>query len=228
MRTGLLLIAAGCNFSASTDVKQADTGMPLADVDDDAGDGRGDGDSDPTPDPDETDDDRDGYTEANGDCDDDNPDIAPGVEDICDGADNDCDDEIDEDAASDDYEPNDTVDYLLGEVDDTIEVTGWLDDDGDVDRYRFIYADSVIDFDGLTVALTGLDGSVTYKMQIVDVATDEEVFNAFNTAEDTALEFELESTFGSDSTQFRVVISSLDGGDCANPYELEIVHSDWW
>ena len=89
MRTGLLLIAAGCNFSASTDVKQADTGMPLADVDDDAGDGRGDGDSDPTPDPEETDDDRDGYTEANGDCDDDNPDIAPGIEDICDGADND-------------------------------------------------------------------------------------------------------------------------------------------
>ena len=230
MITWLVLIVGGCDFKASTAVENADSGMWNAGLDG-ASDDDGEADEgdpvDPV-DPEETDDDRDGYSEVNGDCDDDNPDIAPGVADICDGADNDCDDEIDEDAEGDTYEPNDAVDYLLGEVDDTFEVTAWLDDDTDIDRYRFIYSDSWVDFDGLTVALVGLDGTITYKMSVIDVMTEEELFNAFNTAEDTELVFELETGFGSDSGQFRVVVSSLDGGACSNPYTLEIVHSDWW
>jgi hypothetical protein len=42
--------------------------------------------------------DGDGYTTADGDCDDDDAGVYPGADEHCDGVDNDCDDEIDEDA----------------------------------------------------------------------------------------------------------------------------------
>jgi len=40
----------------------------------------------------------DAYAAIGGDCDDDNPDRAPGFEEVCDGIDNDCDEEVDNDA----------------------------------------------------------------------------------------------------------------------------------
>ena len=49
-------------------------------------------------DPNEEDNDGDGFTENEGDCDDENVNAYPQAEEVCDGADNDCDDEIDEDA----------------------------------------------------------------------------------------------------------------------------------
>ena len=47
----------------------------------------------------EIDSDGDGLTCVEGDCDDSDPDVHPGAEDVCDGKNNDCDEEIDEDAA---------------------------------------------------------------------------------------------------------------------------------
>ena len=43
--------------------------------------------------------DLDGYTERDGDCNDRDPDIHPGAEEICDGLDNDCNETIDVDAS---------------------------------------------------------------------------------------------------------------------------------
>lgn len=226
----LVLGTMACDFGASTKVDGVDTAvLPLPDEgpsdDDVPNDDTG---FDDPVDPEELDNDRDGYSEATGDCDDDDADIAPGVDDVCDGADNDCDDTIDEDAVPDDYEPNDAVDYNLGDLEDTFEITGFLENEDDVDRFRFTYSDSWIDFDGLTVALRGLDGSVTYKLEIIDIASDEQIFEDFNAVDDEAIEFELDTGLGSDSGDFRVVISSLGGGNCLNTYRLEIVHSDWW
>ena len=42
-----------------------------------------------------------GYAEEDGDCDDTAPTVNPGEDEVCDGVDNDCDDEIDEDSATD-------------------------------------------------------------------------------------------------------------------------------
>ena len=58
-------------------------------------------DDDATPDPLDVDDDNDGYTENDGDCDDEDPNNFPGNAEVCDGQDNDCDpgtvDTVDED-----------------------------------------------------------------------------------------------------------------------------------
>ncbi len=233
MIASLLIGLLACGFKASTSVESSDTGAFIdnTEPDDGASDDTGstedsDGD-DPLP-PEEVDDDRDGYTEQSGDCDDDDADINPGAEDTCDGRDNDCDSAIDEDATPDDYEPNDTLDFPLGDLEDTIELSAFLATEDDVDRYRFNYSDSWIDFDGLTVALLGLDGSVTYKLEIFEVESGEEIFEEFNTVDDESIEFELDSGWGSDSGEFRVVVSSLGGGGCLHEYRLEIVHSDWW
>ena len=233
MFASLLLGLMACDFKAATAVRDTasasnstdsspadDTGGDDIPADDTADDG--------TPDPREIDNDRDGYSEATGDCDDDDDTVAPGLEDTCDGADTDCDETIDEDAEPDVYEPNDVVDFNFGALEDTLEATGFLTNEDDIDRFRFTYTDSWIDFDGLTVALNGLDGSVTYKMEVINVDTDEEIFEDFNRVDDESILFELDSSWGSDSGEFRVVISSLGGGNCLNTYQLEIVHSDWW
>jgi predicted outer membrane repeat protein len=64
--------------------------------------------------PSEADDDGDGFSPADGDCDDGDASVNPGAEEICDGADNDCDGAVPEDEADADYD-------------------GWRDCDGDCD-----------------------------------------------------------------------------------------------
>ena len=232
VRLCLLLTLVGCSFKAAgvdgevaSVPDAADTGIGLEDT------GVSPGDGETPPDPERTDDDLDGYTEAEGDCNDDDDTVRPGLPDSCDGVDNDCDDEIDEDArAEDPFEPNDSVAHELGDLDavGSFEVDAFLHDEDDVDRFEFVYTDSLIDLDTLTVELTNFTGDITYKMKIVAVESEDEVFEGFSTPSDDALRFTLESGLGSDSATFRVTISSLGGADCTTPYRLNIVHSDWW
>jgi len=239
VRCLLLVVLGGCDFGASTKVEGVDTGGSMydfvdADADQDADGGVTEDTGEPDdsePDPQDVDDDEDGYSENDGDCDDDDDTVRPGLTDGCDGEDTDCDGLIDEDAGDEDtYEPNDTIDYGLGDLDEvgTFELTAFLHDEDDVDRFRFTYTDSLIDVDSLEVTLSGLTGDITYKMKIVDVDSGDELYEDFATPDDGELSFALESGFGSDSGDFRVQISSLGGAGCTTPYRLTIVHSDWW
>lgn len=229
----LLLTMFACNFGASTKVTETDSDVfiPGDEPNDDDGEDPTDTGEPPEDetDPSDRDDDRDGYTENQGDCDDDDADIAPDMNDICNGIDDNCDGIVDEDAADDDtYEPNDLVDYGLGDLEDVFEITSFLDSEDDVDRFSFVYTDSLIDVDGLIVTLSGFTGEITYKLEVVNVDTGEELFEDFNATGEEFIEFTLDAGWGSDSGEYRVVVSSLGGAGCTDPYRLEIVHSDWW
>ena len=91
--------------------------------------------------PAENDADSDGFTVEDGDCDDLNPTVHPGVAaDLCDGRDNDCDGLIDEDVDGDWGETD-----ILGDLTDTPETYLYpkLFPETDVDRFVFYVEDTL-------------------------------------------------------------------------------------
>ena len=223
MRTLLILVLTGCTFDAASKVDGTDTASEA-----DPGDVETADDEDDTASPEEDlstiDNDEDGYTENQGDCDDEDEDIFPGAEDVCDGASNDCDEEIDEDAI-DDFEPNDSVHWSLGLVsDDPISLDAFLHSEDDVDRFDYTIDDGWVDLVvGLRVSLTGFSSEIVYRMTIVHVDSDEKVFDDFKEAGETELVYEHNDTvFGDESGVYQVQIKSLDGFGCEDPYTLTI------
>ena len=115
-------------------------------------------------DPLDWDDDGDGWTENQGDCDDDDATVSPGEAEICDDVDNNCDGYVNEDWW-DAQEENDTAAtaYDLGEISNEFWVSGTgsatftLHSEDDVDYFAFQAFDLII-FDNveLDITVTGL------------------------------------------------------------------------
>ncbi len=77
-----------------------------------------------------------GYVAENGDCDDDNPEINPGAEDVCDGVDNDCDGDVDDGLTATTYYPDADGDGFGASEPSIVEchpVPGYVKVDGDCD-----------------------------------------------------------------------------------------------
>ena len=108
--------------------------------------------------------DGDGISATAGDCDDSDPEVSPGNPELCDGRDNDCDDQVDEGATEAFYRDND--DDGFGQSDDRQErceaPEGYVAVSGDCD-------DSRIDvYPGATEVCDGVD-------QDCDAGIDEEL-----------------------------------------------------
>jgi hypothetical protein len=229
MRSLLLLMLAACDYGASTKVVGgSDTGSATGDTggagSDDTGAGGG-GDLHPS----DVDDDSDGYTENEGDCDDADEDVHPGVEDRCDGIDSDCDGTVDEDASDEDlYEPNDAVDFDIGELEsgDVFEADAFLHDAADIDRFHFSFNDGTWDFFTLEIDLEwGID-DVLYVMTVENVDSGEIIDNQFSTAGTRSMHFEFGDSFGTaDGGNYRVTISSDGSATCLNGYQLTVALS---
>lgn len=240
---GLLLPIAACDFTASTTVVGADSGAAdsgAADTDGDTGPDGGDsgeavdtsgGAGGDTGDGSGGDDsggdvDGDGWTTADGDCDDANPTVHPGVDDTCDGLDSDCDGGIDEDAV-DGYEPDDDAPYDLGSLEDDTSraVTATLTNAADVDRYQFTIVDDLADFFTVTATLSNIPSGAVYQLALNRLRSDGdsplgEVTSTSGTGSLT-LTFSDES-FVEDGGDYELVVRSAGDVDCARSYLLAV------
>jgi hypothetical protein len=151
--------------------------------------------------------DGDGYTE-DVDCNDDNPNINPGeVDDVCNGSDADCDQEIDEDWSENDalgesYEPNESSsDYYqlgsdpnggadsstedLNQAGGTISVEAYIFDEADIDVFAFTAYDNWND-GGFDVTVDSVPSSIDIEIAIDFINTDGQLTTNVATANDNS------------------------------------------
>lgn len=224
----ILLLALACNFSASTDV---DSGDP---ADGGSGDGGGDGgggqdsgaDGGDGSDlhPSERDDDGDGYSENQGDCDDADASVAPGVVDDCNGVDDNCDGAVDDAARDEDpYEPNDDQAYDLGSLSDQAEhsLSGTLHNDQDLDRFSFEFEDTWNPWDQVSISLGSIPDGAAYRLVVENISTGEEYFSDFG--EDTVTADWSDELFTDQSGVWEVSVDAMGGADCSRRYLLSVV-----
>ncbi len=176
------------------------------------------------------DEDHDGYTTEEGDCDDHNPAIYPGADDICDAFDNDCDGRLNEDSLGYDmFEPNDQNGHDLGDLSgasDTID--SFIHEPDDEDHFLFYLVDGWIDWFDLVLDLSAVPQGVDLALELylVDDA-DHNYVGLVGSADDGGpgdaeyLDYD-GSYWGDDSGTYEVVVYSESGFDCDDAYILTI------
>ncbi len=223
----LALSAAGCFVSRDSAEPTGGDNDPPADTDDTGTDWW----DEPTEDFDQ-----DGYSVDDGDCDDAEPEVNPGVaSDGCDGLDNDCDGQIDEDFAGDEYEPNDDDGLYMGELKDKAEeqVFAYLHPETDEDRFQFWVEDSAWSWFSLEVWLYAVPDDADYALELIWVEDPGGAWQGTVASADETGDGGVEVVDWSgdalleDGGLYEVVVSSTSGSSCAAPYQLQILTGGW-
>jgi hypothetical protein len=226
----LVLAAAGCFVALDSGETVKDDSEPPPDTED-SGDTDTDWWEDPTGDLDQ-----DGYSIEEGDCDDEDPEVNPGVaSDGCDGLDNDCDGQTDEDFAADEYEPNDDEGLYLGQLEDEEQelVFAYLHPETDVDRFQFWVDDSAWSWFSLEAWLYAVPDDADYSLELIWVEDLEGEWRGTVASADETGQGGVEvvdwggDTFYEDGGLYEVVVRSTSGSGCSAPYQLQIISGGW-
>ncbi len=176
--------------------------------------------------------DGDGFSYADGDCDDRDPDINPWADDDnCDGVDDDCDDRVDEaSSVSDPYEGEEDV--WLGDL--TSKGGAYADPfifpDDDIDSFQFFLDEGFFDdfyFDVELIAPSGSDlgMEIYFFSEDWDPATDS--FELLETVDDAGaggVEFYANDggIWDNNGGWYGILVWANNRGSCEDPYELTV------
>jgi len=175
--------------------------------------------------------DGDGYTVDEGDCDDGDPAVHPGADDVCNGIDDDCDGFLNEDSeAWDAYENDDPMGSDLGNLTDTTHMLGsFLQAPDDVDRYRFrvddTYEVGTDDFAiQVEVLLPGNNVDIMLQLELVEDVDGQpgdvlHTVNDVGPGETETLDFQGLSLHD-DTGAYAIEVTALSGYDCEMDYTL--------
>ena len=179
--------------------------------------------------------DMDGYTENEGDCDDFNPYIHPGAEEICDAYDNNCDGSINEDDA-DELEVNDSLATAtdLGRIDDgwifgsaETESTGiTLHTDSDEDWIRFDSGDDfLVDNVNIDISVGSFPHTGDYVIELYALFESDTIpVDVDMGSGRLSVQYEGDPwDGGEDDFAVRVYADDWPSGTCSRRFEVEIV-----
>jgi hypothetical protein len=189
-------------------------------------------DGDPYPNCIDSDDDNDGDPDST-DCADTNPAIYNGAPDICNGISDDCDAAIDEDAAGDAWEPNDTVGAAtwIGGDDSNVTIYPTMHYSSDNDDWYSITTDDdtnvICDSFGVDIWVQSIPSGADYDVYLYDpagylIASSIEVGNT-NERIDWSAGC---SSWGNDGGTYYVRVNRWSGYSCSNTYYLRVSNND--
>lgn len=180
------------------------------------------------------DNDGDGYTEYEGDCDDGEPKVNPGMAEVCDGVDQNCDGNVNE-TWWDSYEENDTSStyYDLGEVDaswlwdgDALVVSGLTQSAPlDEDWFYFDVDDEIYDNASFNVQVAGLPTAGRWVIELYDMNGGSPSLedSASGNGGKMTVYFSGDWTdTGEDNWAVRIYSTSWTAGGCTTAYTLTI------
>ena len=176
--------------------------------------------------------DGDGFTAAEGDCDDGLASVNPGVtEDICDNLDNDCDGTIDEDSTFDEWERNGDNAANLGDLTDSGEtiLVGSLHNSSDIDRYQFRVTDGAASWFDIEAWLYNIPLNADYSLELEWIEdSNGQGRGVIATSDSSGMGgFEMVETSGTtgldDSGLYELRVMSSSGADCTARYTIQLL-----